>query len=732
MVAAVLIPLVVLTPSTATADDADGDTLRPKIGLVLGGGGARGMAHVGVVKVLEELRIPIDVIAGTSMGSVVGGLYASGMSTGELEREITSTDWEDLFRDSPQRAERSFRRKRDDDLYVFKVKPGFNHGQVQLPLAYIRGQKFDLMLNRLTMPIIEIEDFDRLPIPFRAVAADLETGHQVVLGRGSLAKSIRASLAVPAAFDPVEIDGRLLADGGLANNVPVSVAREMGADILIVVDVGAGLYRRGQLKNAVDVAVQLTGFLFTLNGELQIRTLGSKDVLIRPELSDIGGADFDRAGEAIRIGELAARQASASLQAYSVTPEDYARYLSKRLRPKSDLPRIDFVRIDNDSRVSDEVIAARITAAPGEALDEKRLERDISTIYGLDLFESVRYDVVRADDQTGLLISTKAEAWGPNYLQFGLSSSNDFEGDSTLRFGAIYTRTAINPLNGEWRTAVQLGDEPGVFTELYQPLEPRLRYFFSSRLGYGTENVNLFDAAGNHVSRYQISTVGLEIDGGRELGTWGEARVGYRRGDGHAKLIIGTPVPDSAVDRGELFLRLSADTMDNLYLPRTGHFGLIEWRLARDGFGSSANYDQVALNYVHAFSWRANTLIGALTGSATLNGEAPLDALFPLGGFLRLSGLAEDELRGQQAGLASLIYMRRLSAATFFKSYVGASAELGNVWQRTPDVSLSSAIAAGSVFLGLDTPIGPVYLAYGHADTGDHSVYVYVGPRFTF
>ena len=732
MLAAALIPLVTLAAPAPRAAAADDRTPRPKIGLVLGGGGARGAAHLGVLKVMEELRIPIDFIAGTSMGSVVGGLYASGMSTEELQRELTRTDWGDVFRDSPERAERSFRRKRDDDLYVFKVKPGFNHGRVQLPLAYIRGQKFDLMLNRLTLPILDIEDFDRLPIPFRAVAADLETGQQVVLRHGSLAKSIRASLAVPGAFDPVEIDGRLLADGGLANNVPVSVAREMGADILIVVDVGAGLYRRDQLSSAVQVAVQLTGFLFTLNGELQLKTLGPHDILIRPELGDMGGADFERASEAIRIGELAARQASASLQAYSVNPEEYARHLSARRLPKRGPPTIDFVRVDNDSRVGDEVIAARVTAALGKPFDEKRLERDISKIYGLDIFESVRYDIVRQEDATGLLISTKAESWGPNYLQFGLSSSNDFDGDSTLRFGGIYRRTAINRLNGEWRAAVQLGDEPGIFTDWYQPLEPRLRYFLSSRLGYGNDNVSLFDAAGNNVSRYQISTVGVELAGGRELSTWGEARVGYRWSSGHAQLITGTPVSGRLGDRGEIFMRLSDDTLDSLYLPRTGHFGLLEWRLAREGLGSSARYDQIALNFVQPFSWGANTLIGALTGGTTLNGEAPLEAQFSLGGFLRLSGLAQDELRGQQAGLASLIYMRRLSTAAFFKSYFGASIELGNVWERSPDVSLNSAIAAGSVFLGLDTPIGPVYLAFGRADNGDRSVYVYIGPRFTF
>lgn len=731
---ATLLLLLVAHPrtSSATAPEKSDGEHRPRIGLVLGGGGARGAAHVGVIKVLEELRIPIDVIAGTSMGSVVGGLYASGMSTEELEHEIASTDWPDLFRDSPERVDRSFRRKRDDDLYTFDAKPGFNDGEVQLPLAYIRGQKFDLLLNRLTMRVIDVKDFDRLPIPFRAVASDLETGAPVVLGSGSMAKAIRASLAVPGAFDPVEIDGRLLADGGLANNIPVNVARGMGADVLIVVDVGAGLYKRGELTNAIRVAVQLTGFLFTLNGELQVKTLGPRDALIRPNLGDISGADFERAAEAIRIGEAAAATARASLLRYSVSPQEYARYLANRTRPKTDPPQIEFVRIDNRSRLRDDVIARHVTEQLGAPLDAQRLEREIGTIYGLDLFESVHYDVVEENDRTGLLISTKEKSWGPNYLQFGLATSNDFRGDSTLRVGALYSRTAINSLNGEWRSGVQLGDEPTVFTELYQPLEPGLRYFTYGRLGYATENVNVFDAAGNNISRYQLQGPQLEIALGRDFGDWGEGRLGYRRESNRATLLTGEAAANVQGDRGEVFARLAHDTLDNLYFPRNGHLGVLEWRSARESLGSSVNYDQVVLSYVHAYSWQANTVVGELMAGTTLDDDAPLEALYPLGGFLRLSGLAQDQLRGQQMGFLGLIYTRRLSAARLFRTYLGVSAELGNVWQRSRDVSLDSATAAGSVFLGFDTPIGPLYLAYGRDEHGSQSVYTYVGPRFTF
>ena len=430
---------LLLAPAAQAADDPAAAP-RPRIGLVLGGGGARGAAHVGVLKVLQELRIPIDYVAGTSMGSVVGGLYASGMNAEEIEREVRAMDWDDLFLDDPAREDRTFRRKRDDDLYAFKAKIGVREGEIKIPLAYIRGQKFDLMLNRLTLPVVGIDDFDRLPVPYRAVATDLETGKEVVLAKGNLARSIRASLAVPAAFDPVEIDGRLLVDGGLANNVPVSVARSMGADVFIVVDVGSGLFKRDEIHSALDVTAQLANFLFTLNTEQQLATLGPSDVLILPPLGDLSGGDFELAADTIPIGESAAREASDALRRYSVSEEEYARYLASRDRARSDAPQIDFVRIENRSRLDDAVIGKRISARIGEPLDVDTLERDISTVYGLENFESVRYDVETEGGETGLVMQALEKYWGPGYLQFGLESSNNFQGDSALNLGAIFTR----------------------------------------------------------------------------------------------------------------------------------------------------------------------------------------------------------------------------------------------------------------------------------------------------
>lgn len=728
--------LVLSSPASAQAatQQEASQTSRPKIGLVLAGGGAKGAAHVGVLKVLEELHIPIDYVAGTSMGSIIGGLYASGMSPQEIEREIKHIDWTDVFIDEPNREDRSFRRKQDDALYVFKLKPGFNDGKIELPLAYVHGQKFDMQLNRLTGRVNHIKDFDQLPIPYRAVATDLETGKEVVLKSGNLARSLRASMAVPGAFDPVEIDGKLLVDGGISNNIPVSVARAMGADIVIVSDLGSDLLTREQITSALSVAGQMVGLLFALNSQEQLRSLGPQDVHITSKLGDIGAGSFNRIGEAMPLGEQAARRAEESLRRYSLSQEEYKRHLAARGLHETVGGTVAFIRINNQSKVSDAVISSHITAKPGEPLNIAQLERDIQQIYGLEIFESVRYELVEENDKTGLVIQAKEKPWGPGYLQAGLITSINFEGDAPFRLGMTYTLTQLNALNGELRIGGQIGDEPGLFGEIFQPLDPGARYFVSGRLGYLSRNINLFDSAGNNIAQARARGYAMELGVGRQFGTWGEVRLGYRYETGDIDVGIGAPTPDHDYDTGQLIVRLTDDKLDNAYFPTKGHAGKVEWRVSREDFGADTDFDQVTLGYHHVYSWGRHTLLGGLRVEATLDDDAPIQSLYRLGGFLRLSGLDQDQLTGQQSGLARLVYMRQINAIQYirFKTYAGASLELGNVWQDSSDIGFDDTIFAGSAFIGADTPIGPIYLGLGHTDTGDTSVYLFLGPLFSF
>ena len=349
-----------LTSSVEVSAQNSSSGKRPKIGLVLAGGGAKGAAHVGVIKVLEELGVPIDYIAGTSMGSIVGGLYASGMSSDELATAIKSIDWNDIFNDKPIREDRDFRRKLDDEGFLIRYKLGFKDGGFTFPRGAIDGQKLNLVLRDLSKKAIGIHDFDKLPIPFRAVAADIVTGETVALGSGDLAKAMRASMAVSGIFPPVEIDGRLLVDGGLADNLPMDVARNMGADILIVVNFPDQFKKRKDINSAVAIVLQSLDLLIAQNSRIQLKTLRPDDVLIVPALGDIGATSFDRAADAIPIGEKAARAVASRLRGLSVPRGGINLSASRPNLQRLELTTIDFIRIDNKSRLSDDLISSRL------------------------------------------------------------------------------------------------------------------------------------------------------------------------------------------------------------------------------------------------------------------------------------------------------------------------------------------------------------------------------------
>ena len=718
-------------PIISLADDSQQASRlsRPKIGLVLGGGGARGAAHVGVLKVLEQLHIPIDYIAGNSMGAIIGGLYASGFTPEEIEHELQTIPWDEVFNDAPPRPDRPFRRKRDDDIYTVKAQLGYSDGEVKLPLAYIHGQQFGLQLSRLTLRAAHVRDFNKLPIPFRAVATDIETGKEVVLQSGNLAQAIRASMAVPGAFDPVEIDNRLLVDGLVANNVPVNVVRAMGADVVIVVDVGAGLRKRGQIKTALNVVEQLSNILSQRNVEQQLATLKSSDILIRPDLKGVGAGDFSKAEVAIANGEQAARQHLHDLERLSISTAEYNRFQATR-QVRATAPVVDFVRIDNPTRISSEAIRARITLAPGQLLDTAKLDSEISAVYGMGVFETVTYEVKDEEGKTGVVVHVKEKSWGPNYLQFGLKLSDNFQGDSAYNLGVLYTRTAINELNGELRFGLQIGQDTAAFGEWYQPLDPASRYFINAKAYTQRNKVGIYNGD-DLISEYNVRSTGLDLGLGREFGSWGEGRLGYRRGHGQTELLVGTPAIDSRdFQVGQAYVRFFADTLDRLSFPTTGSKGIIELSASRKALGADSEYSQAQFLYSAAVSSGRNHFLGEIRFNTTLGGDGSLESRFREGGFLRLSGFQPNQLSGQHSGVAAVTYYRRFTDLKILPAYIGTSLEYGNVWQEKRDISLGGGLLNGSIFLGSDTPIGPLYVGLGFGEGGKRTGFLYLGSPY--
>ncbi|MDD4092485.1 MAG: patatin-like phospholipase family protein, partial [Smithellaceae bacterium] len=708
----------------------------PRIGLVLSGGGARGLAHVGVIQVLEEMKIPVYCIAGTSMGAIVGGMYASGMSPAELGKFITSMQWNEAFKDKPDASEMTFRRKSDAADFLIDLDLGFKDGKFTMPRGVLQGQNLNLILKSLLIHTEDIDDFNRLNIPFRAVATDIETGDAVILEKGELVKALRASMSIPALFAPVEMDGRLLVDGGIANNLPIDIARRMGADVVIVVDISTELSSRDQLATSVAITSQLTSIMVQRNTQAQIRTMREGDILIRPEMGAIGSSDFFKAVDAVAAGRKKAVEMKPELAHLAVEEEDFLAYLQVQRKKDQAMPVIDVVEVDNKSSLPDALIAAHVDIKPGEPLNMPDLKKNIDRVYGIDTFERVDFHIRKKDKSTAIVIEPFDKVWGPNYFRFGLGLEDNFKGSGSYALTAQFTKTALNRLAGEWRTEVRIGENPRVYTELYQPLDYSLSYFAAANAAYLMRNINTYNDKGDILTQYRVQSAQFGVDAGRQFGNWGQVRVGLRREHGNVKIAIGDPtVPEDAYNRGSVQASVAYSRLDNYIFPLRGTDTSLLWNYDLKALGSDINEQALGFSWMTAFTWRKYTFIPALDIKTMLDDDSmAVQDTFPLGGFLNLSGFSTNEIYGRHTGLARLVAYREIGSAGMgalkMPLYIGLSAEAGNVWNKRSDINFDSLILAGSIFLGIKTYLGPVYLAYGQAQRGHSSIYLNVGQRF--
>ncbi|ATB66786.1 patatin-like phospholipase family protein [Pseudomonas mosselii] len=720
--------LLMLTSFTVLAAEAT----RPKIGLVLSGGAARGLAHIGVLKALEEQGVRIDAIAGTSMGAVVGGLYASGYSIAELEKLATTLDWQQALSDAPPRKDVPFRRKQDDRDFLVKQKLSFrDDGSLGLPLGVIQGQNLALLLESKLAHTADIRDFDKLPIPFRAVATDITSGEKVIFRRGHLPQVIRASMSIPAVFAPVELDGRLLVDGGMTDNIPVDVVREMGVDLAIVVDIGTPLRNRKQLATVVDVLNQSITLMTRRNSEEQLASLRREDILVQPPLSAFGVTDFGRARDMIDAGYRATRALDPRLAALR-QPEGDSNLAVAR-SPKQRTPIITAIRVENDSKVSDDVIRYYIRQPIGEPLDLGRLQTDMGTLYGLDYFDQVQYRVAHKGDEHTLVINARGRRGGTDYLRLGLNLSDDLRGDSAFNLGASYRVNGINRLGGEWLTRAQIGDEQELYSEFYQPLDVGSRYFVAPYLALGSQNVEA-TLDNDPVAEYRLERYGFGLNLGRQIGTYGEVRLGVGKAWGNAEVRIGDQdLPKVSFNEGFYELKYSFDTFDNVYFPHSGEDIGLTVRKYDKSLDSDQNYRQWLFNLDKAISSGPNTLVLGGRYGRTLDDAEVVTSSFVFGGARQLSGFRQDSISGQNMSLLRMVYYRRLTPRAYlpldFPLYLGGSLERGRAWNNDNEFD-SGYINAASIFLGLETPLGPLNLSYGANDAHEKAVYLNLGHTF--
>lgn len=723
-----------LTGIPARDGRADTALPRPRLGLVLSGGGARGAAHVGVIKVLEEMRIPVDLITGTSMGSAVGGLYASGLTASELETVFLHFDWVGAFTDSPPRRDLSFRRKEDDRTFLVKARLGVREGHVRLPRGLVEGQNFVMELRKVSRVTESISSFDQLPIPFRALATDLETARPVILDKGDLVMAIRASIAIPPLFSPVQMDGKLLVDGGFLRNIPVNSAKVMGAQRVIAVNIGTPLSKAEKIQSIFDVYSQVSRLGGQVQDQQQIAKLTEDDLFIEPDLEGLSFMDFGKIPEIMARGEAAARAVADKLQAFSVSEEEYQRWRLS-LAPRPSLPVVDAIEFRNGTILSDEIFRPFLRQKIGSPVDPESLQKDLAELYGMGYFEFLNYHV---DDDGGkniLVIDAPPKSWGPDYLRLGLKISEEFDGDSSYAIMARYQKTELNRLGGEMNLDGELGTNSRAQAEWYQPIGRAPRwlsygapYFTSLQGAYGVENDPILIANSAEVPfKWVRGEIVPAV--GRTLGNWGRLKTGIRWATENYTTVV-FPEVKLVIHRCDGFVRMDMDTLDNAGFPRKGTTGEIEVRAAGTDLGAGSSSSLFSGKLGAARSWGANTFRVRGQYASNLNSSAEEPYLLRLGGFMNLSGFSHNALVGYESALGNAQWNRKVGSLASFPLFLGTAVEWGGTWERQSEITLSSGHWSGTVFTALDSGLGPTYVAFSQTEEGVHTVYFYVGQSF--
>ena len=717
-----------------TAAPTDRDLERPPLTLVLSGGGARGAAHVGVLRALEELQVPMDLIVGTSMGSVVGGLYAAGYSPIELEGIMQSVDWEGVFSDAIPYRDKSFRRKQDDSDYLVRGSIRFDEDGPYLPLGVFQGRRIELIFKSIQVQLGASGDFDRLPIPFRAVAADLATSEVVVLDHGSVARAIRASMSIPGVFAPVEIDGRFLVDGGVTANLPIRVAQEISEVPILAVDISSPLDPSYRSKSFLSVFRRITAFLTAGNVALDRQALRQGDLLLTPDLGGFSFADFAHMEQAIEVGYRSAMTHADELRRFAVDDDMWDAWVRRRRRVGSRDLRISRLEIRNRSGVRDDVIRTRLESRVGVPLDTGGLTADIMDLHGLELFGQIEFDVEDQGDDVVLVVDVDPPEYGRHSLRFGLGLTDDFEGETGYSVVARHRMLPVNGSAGEWLTQLQIGDRQAAATEFYQPLDDRLAWFVAPNVAFERRTFPVW-VDGRVISELWLESAGARIDVGRALGSWGELRAGGYWFDRELADRVGIPglFEFEGVDAGvRAMFRLQ--TLDAPIFPTAGWSLDVEVEQSGSWMGADVDFTAAACDAVGAWTFGRFTVAPGVELYRSWGDNDTLFAARTLGGFGRLSAYGTGELFGQQVAFARVLGYQELFAIDLAglstRMYAGLSYETGNAWSDDEDASFTDLLWSGSAFLGADTFIGPIYLGYAIGGGDRERWYLNIGASF--
>jgi NTE family protein len=471
----------------------------------------------------------------------------------------------------------------------------------------------------------------------------------------------------------------------------------------------------------------------TLESKSRLRT---SDILLEPELGAMTALEFSRMPAVVGEGLKAAQEQSAQLATLSQPEDVYRQYVAARSRPADPDVQLAFVKPSARSEAESRRVDAVFGDLAGKPLDTPELQKRLARQYRMDRFESVDYRLIGNEAERGLEIDLRRKSWGPAFLRLGVGLENDYEGGATANAAAQLTLTNLNALDAEWTVDAQVGEEPHLLTEFYQPVSLRRPLFVAPGLRYELKTLPLVTADGHRVARYRVRDTEATFALGADLSNWGEVRLGLRRGNGSTHILVGDPrIPDVGFDIGGAFLQFGYDRLDSAYFPKTGQAFRASWLADRESLGASRDADIVRASWQLARSQERYSFVWSMdAGSARDDTVNSPQNLFTLGGFLELSGLPTDALVGTQFGIARTILYRRISrgGTGFFEfpTYLGVSLEAGNVWQTRDDVDLGDLETAGSLFLGAESPFGPVYFAAGLASGGERAFYLFLGKTF--
>ncbi|MEF3020556.1 patatin-like phospholipase family protein [Vibrio mimicus] len=750
---------VLFTP-LALALEANAQAVkRPKIALVLAGGGAKGAAHMGVLRAMEEMHVPVDIITGTSMGAYVGGLYATGMSAEEIEALIYSVDWNRGYRDRVDRSQRRVRDKEYEDRYQITTDLGLHWGEVRAPKGVVQGQNMLRMLRETTGNLPAFDSFDQLVIPYRAVATDIIHLQEVVLDKGFLVDAMMASMSVPGALPPYEIDGLWLVDGGVTNNMPVDVARAMGADIIIAVDISTDYKTQEDFTNLFTVADQLSNYLVRRSTEKQSSNLTERDLLLRPQVGKMETTEFNKMPDAFAMGYQVAMDNQAFFKKIALSSAQYQNYIDEKEERRKTLHYGDDVNVDeivlnNHTHYSDRLLMNQLNLDPGQKLSMEEIEDSVENLYALDRFELVRYQYEQQEDTNQLVLDVREKSWGPNYVNFRFFLEDDFTTDSQYALGVSTNFTDINSHGAELALNMEMGTDKLIEAELYSPFLSGQKTFTTASILYSNDTRSAplggFDdtslSATENYLPVTYSELIAEVALGYQVELWREVKFGvrYSKGNGEASSL---PVfGDFSFERRGVFMDYRYDTLDDFSLPQQGIYFDLEYLLSKDSFdGSNPLSDEVeSSDTISEFSGKLiaaqtisrHTLVANLDMGVvkSKHSSTPIDPK-SIGGFLNLSGIPRNSLIGQNKVYGNLVYRYRWFDNDFgmFTSpvYLGASIEYGGVWSD-PDIRLQDAplYGAGSIFAGVNSPIGPIMFGYGRTEQNYDSIYFIIGTTF--